>query len=257
MMKLYEIISNMGLCVFTIVIGSAVLCAEEKLPLDPARTIIFETDEGTWLSLDISPDGKVIIFDMLGDIYKLVIVGGKAKALTSKMAFDTQPVFSPDGSKIAFVSDNSGAENIWVMAVDGTEKEQISFQETDRALFSPEWSADGKYIYASLFRADLHGHGLWRYKADGSGASEQIFKTKTEKGTQSVTGAIPSSDGKYLYYAHLFGELELDHVVKWTINRRDLKTGEDTVLVSLHVDGQPYQAIWSLDHWFGCSDGPK
>lgn len=220
------------LYLLVLIVGPGNVSAAEKLPLEPTRTITFDTDEGTWMSLDMSPDGKTIIFDMLGDLYVLDRTGGKARRLTSGMAFDTQPVFSPDGSKVAFVSDRTGAENIWIMAVDGTDAQQVTFQETDRALFSPEWSADGKYIYASLFRADLHGHGLWRYKADGSGAGEQIFKIKTEKDPQSVTGATPSADGKYLYYAHLSGGLEFDHVVRWVIKRRNLKSGEDSVLVA-------------------------
>ncbi|MBL4803172.1 MAG: PD40 domain-containing protein, partial [Emcibacter sp.] len=235
MMNISVMIKFMSLCVVALSMGGVNSWAEAELPLEPTRAVTFESDEGTWMSLDISPDGKAIIFDMLGDLYALDSAGGQARPLTSGMAFDTQPVFSPDGGKIAFVSDKSGAENIWTMAVNGTDLQQVTFQETERALFSPEWSADGKYIYASLFRADLHGHGLWRYKADGSGGGEQIFKIKTAGGPQSVTGATPSADGKYLYYAHLSGGLEFDHVVRWTINRRDLNTGQDIVLVAAPV----------------------
>ena len=231
-MNVSAMMKIMSLCVLAFTVGSGLLWAEAKLPLEPARTITFESDEGTWMSLDISPEGKGIVFDMLGDIYALDSIGGRARPLTSGMAFDTQPVFSPDGSRIAFVSDKSGAENIWTMTVNGADMQQITFQDTDRALFSPEWSADGKYIYASLFRADQHGHELWRYKADGAGESEQIFAAKTEKGPQSVTGATPSVDGKYLYYAHLSGGLEFDDVVRWIIKRRDLKSGEDITLIT-------------------------
>jgi len=101
---------------------------EEKkgLPLKSDRKVEFTTDEGTWLSLDVSPDGKTIAFELLGDIYTLPIEGGQAKLIAGGMAFDSQPKFSPDGKWIAFLSDREGSENIWVMHPDGTEVKQVS-----------------------------------------------------------------------------------------------------------------------------------
>ena len=90
-----------------------------KLPLKSDRRIIFTTNEGTWMSLDISPNGKSIIFDLLGDIYTIAYKGGKAKRLTSGIAFDSQPVYSPDGKNISFISDRGGSENLWIAAVNG------------------------------------------------------------------------------------------------------------------------------------------
>ena len=86
----------------------------QGLPLKPDRTVEFTTDEGTWVSLDVSPDGKTIVFELLGDLYTVPIDGGEAKAITTGMAFDSQPSYSPDGKMIAFVSDRDGAENLWV-----------------------------------------------------------------------------------------------------------------------------------------------
>ena len=101
---------------------------EEKkgLPLKPDRKIEFSTDEGTWLSLDVSPDGKTIVFELLGDIYTLPIEGGQAKLVDGGMAFDAQPKFSPDGKWIAFLSDREGMENVWIMKADGSEPQQVS-----------------------------------------------------------------------------------------------------------------------------------
>src|SRR5271169_477696 len=88
---------------------------KKGLSLKPARKIEFTTDEGTWLSLDVSPDGKTIVFELLGDIYTLPIEGGTAKLIDGGMAFDSQPRFSPDGKWVAFISDREGSENIWIM----------------------------------------------------------------------------------------------------------------------------------------------
>ena len=83
------------------------------LPLKPERKLEFTTDEGTWISLDVSPDGETILFELLGDLYTVPFEGGKAVGLTSGMAFDSQPCYSPDGDRIAFLSDRGGAESVW------------------------------------------------------------------------------------------------------------------------------------------------
>ena len=69
------------------------------------RSLQFQVDEGTWMNLDVSPDGQEIVFDLLGDLYFLPIAGGKAKPLRQGLAFDIQPRFSPDGAWISFTSD--------------------------------------------------------------------------------------------------------------------------------------------------------
>src|SRR5262245_20834790 len=82
---------------------------DEGLPLKPDGKIEFTTDEVTWMSLDVSPDGQTIIFDLLGDLYTLPISGGEAKRIVGGMSFESQPRFSPDGKNIVFLSDRSGA----------------------------------------------------------------------------------------------------------------------------------------------------
>jgi hypothetical protein len=86
------------------------------LPLVASRTIELDTDEGTWISLDVSPDGRSVIFEMLGDLYTVPLGGGDATRITEGLAYDTQPRYSPDGTKVAFISDRSGGgdEREWV-----------------------------------------------------------------------------------------------------------------------------------------------
>src|SRR5246127_1724209 len=114
---------------------------KKGLPLKPDRKIEFSTDEGTWLSLDVSPDGKTIVFELLGDIYTLGIAGGQAKLVDGGMAFDSQPKFSPDGKWIAFISDREGSENLWVMHPDGSGVKQVS-RDPNNEFASPSWSPD-------------------------------------------------------------------------------------------------------------------
>ena len=131
----------------------------EPLPLKPSQRVEFTTDEVTWMSLDVSPDGRTIVFEVLGDLYLLPITGGKAQRITSGMALDTQPRFSPDGDRILFVSDRSGSENLWTVELgksidDSTEASSASglravTRGKDASYASPEWSPDGKYVVAS------------------------------------------------------------------------------------------------------------
>ncbi len=115
----------------------------EGLPLKPERKIEFTTDEGTWISLDISRDGKTILFELLGDLYTVPIEGGDAVGITSGMAFDSQPSYSPDGVHITFVSDRGGSENVWVANADGSDPIQLS-KDSQSLLVSPSWLPDGE-----------------------------------------------------------------------------------------------------------------
>ncbi len=140
---------------------------QEGLPLRPARSVSFTTRVGNWMSLDVSPDGQTLVFDLLGDLYTLPLAGGKATPLTRGMAFDGQPRFSPDGKKIVFVSDRDGGWNIWTMSVDKRDSTQVTRGKTNQ-YESPEFTPDGKFIVVT------RSTKLWMFHVDGGGGQQII-----------------------------------------------------------------------------------
>ncbi len=162
--------------------------------------MILDTNEGTWMNVDVSPDGKEIVFDLVGDIYRMPISGGNAVLLREGLPYEVQPRFSPDGKKILFTSDAGGGDNIWIMNTDGSEAKQIT-KEPFRLLNSATWSADGNYIIARKHFTSTRSVGageLWMYHITG-GKGTQLTKRKNDQ--QDVNEPNVSSDGKYLYYS--------------------------------------------------------
>ena len=212
------------------------LSQPSALPLKPTRKIAFDTDEGTWMSLDVSPDGRTLVFDLLGDLYTMDARGGEATAITHGLPFDGQPVFSPDGSMIAFTSDRSGAENLWVMNADASHLRQISASDDVTSFISPAWAADGRSIFVSTYKPDLTAEELWRYPLAG-GAPIRVTEAKTSPGQSkdtrvSALGAAPTADGRYVYYARRIGTFDEDMTLPmWRIVRGDLRTGEQQTAI--------------------------
>jgi WD40 repeat protein len=167
--------------------------ATENLPLEPGRTFSYEATEGTWTSLDVSPDGSTIVFDLLGDLYTLPIGGGTATRVTSGMAMDVQPRFSPDGASLAFVSDRSGREQIWTLELATGDTTQLT-KGRGADVLSPEWTPDGDYLVVP--KSGREDSGLWLVHTDG-GAGIRMH----ENDGAYMTGPAFGSDERYLWYA--------------------------------------------------------
>ncbi|MFI5094571.1 MAG: amidohydrolase family protein [Candidatus Acidiferrales bacterium] len=216
--------------------GGTQLAKQDGLSLRATRKIEFSTDEGTWLSLDLSPDGKTIVFDLVGHLYELPDTGGEAKAITSGLSFDSQPRFSPDGKKIVYVSDQSGADNVWIANADGSDPRVLT-SEDNTTFTSPAWTSDGEYILISQKKPSGYDAAfeIWMYDIKG-GTGVRVTKSKPSEDAPSDTwhnavGAVASPDGRYVYYSRKFGYFSDD--VKfplWQIARRDLHTGEEDVI---------------------------
>ena len=166
----------------------------------PTHEVRFETTTGTWMNLDVSPDGRTVVFDLLGDLYLLPIEGGTARRLTSGPAFDLQPRFSPDGTRISFTSDRSGGDNIWTMAADGTDLQQVT-DERFRLLNNAAWTPDGDYLVARKhFTAgrSLGAGEMWLYHRSG-GAGLRLTERKNDQ--QDAGEPALSPDGRTVYFS--------------------------------------------------------
>ena len=204
----------------------------------PTQEVAFTTDEGTWMSVDVSPDGQFVIFDLLGDLYRLPISGGKATRLTSGAAYDVQPRYSPDGSKISFTSDRAGGDNIWIMDADGSNPKQVS-KENFRLLNGAEWTPDGEYLVARKHFTSTRSLGageVWIYHRNG-GSGLQLTKRKNDQQDQGNEISL-SPDGRYVYFSEDMTQGPFFQYNKdpnpgiYAIRRLDRETGEINTLIS-------------------------
>lgn len=207
-------------------------------PVGPSETINLDVTQGTWMSVDVSPDGRQIVFDLLGDLYVMPITGGEARNIASGVAWDMQPKWSPDGTKIAFTSDRGGGDNIWVMDRDGSNPVQVS-RETFRLVTQPDWSPDGDFIVGRKHFTSGRSLGageMWMWHRSGGGSGVQLTERRTQ---QKDTGEPAfSPDGRYLYYSDdatpggTFEYSKDPNTQIYVIRRLDRQTGETEVFLS-------------------------
>ncbi len=243
--------SAVFLCVPALLLASAPVLAKDTdkkkeqpkwdvaNPPGKKHDINIDTKTGTWMSLDVSPDGKTIAFDLLGDIYTLPIEGGKATAIAKGMAWEIQPRFSPDGKRIAFTSDRNGADNIWTMAVDGTDPEQVT-KEKFRLLNNPTWSPDGRFIAARKHFTTSRSLGtgeIWLYHTSG-GSGVKLVKKPGESFQKELGEPMFAPDGKSIYYSknttpgNRFIYAQDSNTTLFEILKYEIDTGEISTAVS-------------------------
>ena len=195
------------------------------LPLQPERWATFTATRGTWISLDVSPDGQTIVFDLLGDLYSIPISGGTATRLTDGIAHDMQPRFSPDGSRIVFVSDRSGDDNVWLLSPENGEARPLT-TGVDATYLSPEWTPDGEYVVVSKgspFGLDK----IWLYHVDGGRGLEMVSGSPAAR----MMGATFGPDPRYVWFAQRSGSWQYNAVLpQYQLVVYDRETGSRTTM---------------------------
>ncbi len=203
-------------------------------PGQATRQVRINVDEGTWMNLDVSPDGRTIAFDLLGDIYTMPIAGGTPRRITSGLAYDQQPRFSPDGRQIAFTSDRGGGDNIWVMGLDGSGARAIT-TETFTLLNNPTWSPDGRFIAARKHFTTQRSMGtgeIWLYHASGTGSGVALVERPSPQHQKELGEPIFSPDGRHIYFSlnttpgPVFEYAQDSNQQVFAIQRYDMATGE-------------------------------
>ena len=185
---------------------------------------------------DVSPDGRTVLLDLLGDIYSLDIHGGAAKPVLTGLPFESHPVFSPDGRSFAFISDRSGVTNLWVADADGSNPRQLSHDRDLTVFTSPAWSRDGREVYVSRMKHSVLAFELWKFPVDG-GEGTPIVKAQLNGESWddriNALGAVVSPDGRYIYYSRKIGNTWTEkQPPNWSVARHDLQSNTDTVIIN-------------------------
>ncbi|GEA12814.1 hypothetical protein KUL49_31890 [Alteromonas sp. KUL49] len=204
------------------------------------NSITIKTDETTWSSLDISADGKNMVFDMLGDIYLVSTDGGDAKPLTQDFAWNIHPTFSPDGTQIAFISDRGGISNVWVMDTNGENLRQIT-TEKKNLIHSPKWSPDGEYLVVTkgiMSSRSIPAGEIWMYHQSGGAGLKIKARNHGASDQQNIADPVFSHDGKYIYFTEntvpgsrfSYNRDPMEGI--FAITRYDRETGEESRYIS-------------------------
>lgn len=203
------------------------------------KQVPIKVDEGTWMDVDVAPDGQTLAFTLLGDIYTMPITGGTPKRIADGLAWEVQPRFSPDGTRIAFTSDRGGGDNIWVMNTDGSDKRQVT-KEDFRLLNQPTWSPDGRFIAAKKHFTTERSAGtgeIWLYHVSGGGGV-QVVERANERLQKELGEPVFAPDGSAIYYTrnttpgNTFEYAQDSQAGIFAIERHELATGEVTTAVS-------------------------
>ena len=202
------------------------------------KDVPIRTNEGTWIDVDVSPDGRTIAFALLGDIYTMPIGGGTPTRIAEGLAWEVQPDFSPDGSKIAFTSDRGGGDNIWIMNADGSNKQQVT-KEDFRLLNQPSWSPDGRYIVAKkqfTTERSLGTGEVWLYHVSGGGGV-RLVERASETLQKELGEPVYAPSGNAVYYTRnitggpIFEYAQDSTQGIFNIEKYDIDTGEVTTAV--------------------------
>ncbi len=207
-------------------------------------------ERALWLRYPaISPDGTTIAFSYHGDIWKVPAAGGVAVPLTLHPAHDTMPVWSPDGSRLAFASDRYGNLDVFVMPAAGGEATRLTFHSSDDVPTS--FTPDGQAVLFSSARLDAVTSAQFP-----SGAQPELYSVALAGGmpaqvlTTPALYAVYDRAGARLAYSDQKGyEMEWRKHDNSSFARDvwiwDAASGTHTRLTAFGADDR--QPVWSPD----------
>lgn len=189
-----------------------------------------------------SPDGKMLAFNWQGDIWMVGIEGGTATRLTVHEAYDYAPVWSPDGTKLAFTSDRFGNDDVFVLDLKNGEVQRLTYWSgRDRAV---GWTPDGQAVLMESARDwETYGFGTSLYVARLDGGTPYRFNNVP------CASAALSPDGKKLAFVRRdssWWRKGYRSSATSDIWLQDLSTGRFTQLTDF--DGPDSQPLWMPDN---------
>lgn len=220
---------------------------QDTLPMKPDRFYNIKTDEGSFMEIDVSPKDNSIVFNLLGKLFLMNEKGGVPLQLTHGMQWDSHPVFSPDGNKIAFISDRSGADNLYVMDLNGKNIQTITRHNEYDSKSSVEWMSSGNALRDSDSIYDLEGEFARKTRGWTRGSILddrgyviydnflRLFDLENDSidtimcvNESMPTQPVISKDGKYVAFVNLSTPREVrnskEYVTRNCLNVYDLKT---------------------------------
>jgi tricorn protease len=135
---------------------------------------------------DISPDGKLVAFSYLGDIWTVETEGGAARPVTQHPAHDLHPAFSPDGKHLAFSSNRYGSYDVFVVAVGCGKPRRLTFDSADDLVCG--WTPDGQSILFASDRSAEYPRGPSLYVVPLEGGQERRVVAGAKDGAFSPRG---------------------------------------------------------------------
>lgn len=226
-----------------------------------------EPSEGPlWMRYSaISPDGSTIAFAYKGDIFTVPVTGGQARQITSNSAFDSRPVWSPDGSRIAFVSYRQGGADVYIVSREGGEPTRLTTHSA--AEFPVAFKDDSTILYSAYIQPAAESMQF------PSSTFSQVYAVSTEGGRPVMFSTLPlenisfSPDGKTLLYNDKKGyedEWRKHHTSSiardiWscTFDGENVKNGKFTQITTF--DGEDRDPVYAPDgksfYWLSEQDG--
>ncbi len=174
------------------VVGVAVLLAVGAWSMSSGQTATEPAAQAAFAEPALAADGSEIAFVSGGDIWTVAAGGGEARLLVSNAANDTRPMYSPDKTRLAFVSTRTGGGDIYVLTFATGDVRRVTFDDALDQLDG--WSRDGKWLYFSSAAHELSNvNDIYRVSADGG----TPMPVSADRFTNEFFSA-PSPDGKTL-----------------------------------------------------------